>query len=342
MLGQRFLQTSYQKKLTSMDFNVHMKKLDEIKKSPTKKKEVTNDSKEGHRETISSQGLKFQRSEKIVAIDKDNRVLLDKLVSISRNKRTPLVKTTGFDNHPGTLNSPYRKKELERIANENEAMAKRLISQKGSFNRKKLDVEFEKHQDMVKKVQKMSSPKLEKLPPLSSPKASDDSTKLKKKKNNRKQKSEGAEQAIKEATERLEQEAPKETAEPAKGSSGTDAQTTEPKSEEKIAKVESKEAVDASKDDVSAKAESLPKPNREGNSSVEEIKNKTETQNTGRNNNDSKAENKSLEKLNEKTEGNQTEQKTITVQDEKAATPVAENTENKEANAQQPVEEKAN
>jgi len=234
-------------------------------------------------------------------------------------------------------------------------MAKRLISQKGSFNRKKLDVEFEKHQDMVKKVQKMGSPKLEKLPALSSPKAKEDSSKLKKKKNNRnKLKSEGAEQAIKEATERLEQE---KEVDVAKGSSETDATKTtssvqlkDTKTEELHENGSSKGAIDTQKDDATLAPKTEVDANKGENNSVNEVKNKNETQNSARNNNDSKAQNKSAEKLNEKPdtkrEENQSraeeQQKTINVQDEKRATPAVENTGNKEEKAQQPVEEKTN
>lgn len=86
-------------------------------------------------------------------------------------KQPPLTNLKSWNGHPGTLNTFYRKRELERIAAENESFARRLISQyclqssfnligvrQGSFNRKQLDQDFEKHQGLVKLVQKVTSP----------------------------------------------------------------------------------------------------------------------------------------------------------------------------------------
>jgi len=187
MLGQRFLLTSYQKKLYEVDYQKHMKRLDEIQKAAKKKQDEEREL--AWRSSFNDQHhkfLNFQTNEKVACIDKDNQVLLDKLVKISRNQKPPLFTQSSWTSHPGTLNTPYRKKELERIAAENEAMAKRLISQQGSVNRKKLKVEFQKHQDLVKQVQKITSPKAnEKLSPLKSPKSGEEKAfKIKKKKKN--------------------------------------------------------------------------------------------------------------------------------------------------------------
>ena len=76
--------------------------------------------------------------------------------------------------NPKTLNTYYRKRQLEKIAHENESFAKRLISQyfsqgmqkislyrNGSINVKKLDDDFHNHLTYKKQVQKvvLTSPK---------------------------------------------------------------------------------------------------------------------------------------------------------------------------------------
>jgi len=172
MLGQRFLPTSYQAKLYQMDYDKHQRRLDQINKTS---KSVAEEKEEFFRSTFTesrSRHQKFQTSEKLISIDKTNQVLLDKLVKISRNQKPPLFKTTtNWPSHPGTLNTGFRKKQLEKIAQENEAMAKRLITQQGSVNRRKLDQDFEKHLEFSKNVQKINSPKIDKLLPIRSPKS---------------------------------------------------------------------------------------------------------------------------------------------------------------------------
>jgi len=110
-----------------------------------------------------SKHIKFHINERIAEIDKDNQTLLNKLVKISRSQKPPLFDNSTMNNwsNPKTLNTYYRKRELERIALENESFAKRLISQNGSISVKRLDNDFDKHLEFKKQVQKvvLTSPK---------------------------------------------------------------------------------------------------------------------------------------------------------------------------------------
>jgi len=168
MQGPRNLPTSIQLHYHENDLLKHYKKLTEIHKTESKKKidvEVGNKSKmiESREKT-----LKFHNSEKALNIEKENELLLGKLVEISRKKKPNLLPGKAENNHPGTLNGPSRRKEKDRIAMENEAFARRLLSQQPSFNRKKLEVEYGKHNDRVKHMSKMVgfSPRKIRLPPL--------------------------------------------------------------------------------------------------------------------------------------------------------------------------------
>jgi hypothetical protein len=68
---------------------------------------------------------------------------------------------------PKTLNTGFRKRQMEKIASENEAIARRLLAQRTTMTKKKLDKEYEKHVKLVSQVKQfnptrtgMSSPSL--------------------------------------------------------------------------------------------------------------------------------------------------------------------------------------
>lgn len=152
----------------------HLKRMENIKKRKTaeEKKAILHS-------TLSDLHVKhiqFQTAEKVGSLDKTNKVLLDKLVKISKNQKPALYKETHWSGHPGTLNTTYRKKELERIAYENELMAKRLISQQSAMDRKKLKLDFLKQREFMRNSQRslFASPKSSgKLPSIQSPKPED-------------------------------------------------------------------------------------------------------------------------------------------------------------------------
>ena len=91
-------------------------------------------------------------NEKNITINKDNQILLNKLVEISSGKwssvvtapkraakaRTQSVK----NNNLVSLNMIVRKKETERIEKENHAFAKRLFDKQAVLNKKNLDKDW--------------------------------------------------------------------------------------------------------------------------------------------------------------------------------------------------------
>jgi len=168
MLGPKHVPTYLECVNFESDLTKHHQKLASIHGNSKKHKEFLDqhaDEKVKLFETR-ERGLKFHQSERLLAIEKDNELLLGKLVEISRKKKT--VADFKSDKHNvGTLNAPHRKREKNRIAAENEAFARRLLSQQPSFNRKKLELDYGKHNERVKQMKKvnMFSPRV-KLPPL--------------------------------------------------------------------------------------------------------------------------------------------------------------------------------
>lgn len=174
MLGGRHLPTAIQLINQENELFKHHKKLEEIHRRTEKQKKVLDKDTSTKAKLFETRerGLKFHNSEKQFAIEKDNELLLGRLVEISRKKKPNLfpvpVKAKTEAVLPKSLHGPSRRREKDRIAMENEAFARRLLSQQPSFNRRKLEVDFEKHQSRVKNMQKLVvySPRKIKLPPL--------------------------------------------------------------------------------------------------------------------------------------------------------------------------------
>jgi len=172
MLGGRHLPTAIQLINQENELYKHHKKLEEIHRTQDRRKkqaEKVTTEKAKLFETR-ERGLKFHNSEKQFAIEKDNELLLGRLVEISRKKKPNLFPLKSEATITKSLHGPSRRREKDRIAMENEAFARRLLSQQPSFNRRKLDSDFEKHQTRVKNMQKLVvySPRKIKLPPLRS------------------------------------------------------------------------------------------------------------------------------------------------------------------------------
>ena len=114
----------------------HYERLNEIKHS--ERKIVT---------TRSSSNIKRKPHLDIgkkLEIVRDNKALLNKLTHITNRKSDLTVSHSDFAKNIKSLNLPYRKKEAQRIDNENAKIAKRLFKQKAQINKKKLDKDFEK------------------------------------------------------------------------------------------------------------------------------------------------------------------------------------------------------
>jgi hypothetical protein len=166
MLGGRHLPTYLEAVNFESDLEKHHKKLGQIQNGQIKRKVI--DDKDAAKLLHSrNQNSKFHNSEKHLAIEKDNELLLGRLVEISRKKQNPLFAVSDPLAQQKSLNNNFRKKEKDRIAAENEAFARRLLSQQPSFNRQKLDNDYEKHTGRVKMMQKWMgyAPRV-KLPPI--------------------------------------------------------------------------------------------------------------------------------------------------------------------------------
>ena len=103
-------------------------------------------------------------NEKNITINKDNQILLNKLVEISSGKWSSVIKAPKRQKErthsvrvkgPQSLNMIVRKRETERIERENHAFAKRLFDKQAVLNKKMLDSEYHEHIRHKKLIQKM-------------------------------------------------------------------------------------------------------------------------------------------------------------------------------------------
>lgn len=115
----------------------------------------------------------FIKNEKNAEINRENQILLNKLVEISNGKWSSVAKvsktaTTTKKAKPvltGTkksLNYERRRKEFERIERENMAIAQRLFNKQGSISKKKMDEDYGVHKKYKKQIQKLEGKKLKK------------------------------------------------------------------------------------------------------------------------------------------------------------------------------------
>ena len=100
----------------------------------------------------------FLTNEKNISINKDNQILLNKLVEISSGKWSSIapppkkssVRTQSVKYGPTSLNMGVRKRETERIEKENHAFAKRLFDKQAVLKKKNLDSDWANHQKYKK------------------------------------------------------------------------------------------------------------------------------------------------------------------------------------------------
>eukprot|EP01016_Furgasonia_blochmanni_P011044 TRINITY_DN1485_c0_g1_i4.p1 TRINITY_DN1485_c0_g1~~TRINITY_DN1485_c0_g1_i4.p1 ORF type:complete len:466 (-),score=103.10 TRINITY_DN1485_c0_g1_i4:180-1577(-) len=92
-------------------------------------------------------------------INKTNQILLEKLIEISQGKWSTVKGSTGFlkgdSQMPRTLNSNFRKREAERIAQENEQLAHRLLNQEPMINARKIKKDTERYYRLRRHMQKL-------------------------------------------------------------------------------------------------------------------------------------------------------------------------------------------
>lgn len=102
---------------------------------------------------------KFMKNEKNAEINRENQILLNKLVEISNGKWSSVSKPAPkkakkVGPSKKSLNYERRKKEFERIERENMAIAQRLFNKQGSISKKKMDEEYKVHKKYKKQIQK--------------------------------------------------------------------------------------------------------------------------------------------------------------------------------------------
>lgn len=161
-----------QKHTFDMEYERHQRRLQNIKTNANAayRDPVYNDMRKVVE--LRANNFKYQKEAREAELDRDNNLLLGRLVEITRQKQTKLYnsKSSSALSKP-TLHAPHRKMEIERIHMENEALAKRLLTQSSEFNAKRLEKDYEKHVKNVKHVMKLPfSPKgsKAKLPPIES------------------------------------------------------------------------------------------------------------------------------------------------------------------------------
>lgn len=88
------------------------------------------------------------QEEKISEIEKDNRLLLEKLTHIMKDPR----QNTSNNFRVKSLNRDYRKRELVKITIENQAILKRIQDKKSSYNRQDWNESRKKAEGYLKNI----------------------------------------------------------------------------------------------------------------------------------------------------------------------------------------------
>lgn len=99
----------------------------------------------------------FNENEKINEIKKNNQLLLDRLLDISKGKwASPGMKHKQPKKRmgPKSLNHVTKKRELERIDNENMKLMHRIVNQNPMLNTKKLEKEYRERRKLQKSLQR--------------------------------------------------------------------------------------------------------------------------------------------------------------------------------------------
>lgn len=168
-----YIPTVSQLRFIEKDQLKHQRKLDEIQGKDRKAHSVEKQITLGLKVSQTRQNnLKVTKKIKATELEQENELLLGKLVEISRKKSPgfPIRSESviGFK----SLHTPFKKKEMMRIASENETFARRLISQQSTFDRKKLEGDYKKHKDLVTHLKRISTSPIrnfpKRLPPMKS------------------------------------------------------------------------------------------------------------------------------------------------------------------------------
>ena len=103
--------------------------------------------------------------EKNIDLNRDNAILLNKLVDISQGKWSSVHgpaaykgKKSSVSVGPKSLNISIRRKENERIERENHAFAKRLFHNSGSISKQKLDEQYKSQMLLKDRISRVKKP----------------------------------------------------------------------------------------------------------------------------------------------------------------------------------------
>ena len=96
-------------------------------------------------------------AERFTEIEKDNRLLLEKMSSImalegATKRRFLSAKRPENERSKGSLNSAVRKRELNRIIEENHKFLKRLQDKRSDYNKAKLGEDRQDKEKMIKNI----------------------------------------------------------------------------------------------------------------------------------------------------------------------------------------------
>jgi hypothetical protein len=140
---------------------LHTKKLKEIQQRELKAKKQENMEMSTKIKENKKKVEGFMKNEKNAEINRENQILLNKLVEISNGKwssvtKPPVKKVKKAPVLPSkkSLNYERRKKEFERIERENMAIAQRLFNKQGSISKKKMDEDYGVSRKYKKQIQK--------------------------------------------------------------------------------------------------------------------------------------------------------------------------------------------
>ncbi|XP_053385168.1 sperm axonemal maintenance protein CFAP97D1-like [Mercenaria mercenaria] len=131
-------------------FNTHRKKV------AAAKAVIDNDPPRVHMHLhIKLKKLQFE-AERLATIERDNRILLEKMAHIMRSGGA--VDNKKEDYHLKSLNKIKRQRELLRITHENLAILKRLMTKDPHYNHKKWNLQWQVNQQYLVNISKYSHP----------------------------------------------------------------------------------------------------------------------------------------------------------------------------------------
>lgn len=119
-----------------------------------------------YKKALRHQNKTFNQNEKNIGLNRENAILLNKLVDISQGKWSSVhgpatmkkKQSTAKSVGPRSLNISVRRKENERIERENHAFAKRLFQNPSSISKQRFDVDFNRNLQLKQRISRVKKP----------------------------------------------------------------------------------------------------------------------------------------------------------------------------------------